>query len=106
MKKYDQVTPIKITVEGGLCPDRSLQLTLHPYATLEEWIGTFKVMLLHQTFSEDTIKELFDPQIDYADDSAVNYEESCYDTNKDAECDVDENITYRSFKQTNWKQEF
>jgi len=75
MKKYDQVTPIKITVEGGLCPDRSLQLTLHPYATLEEWIGTFKVMLLHQTFSEDTIKELFDPQIDYADDSAVNYEE-------------------------------
>jgi len=73
MKKYDQVTPIKITIEGGLCPDRSLQLTLHPYATIEEWIDTFKVMLMHQTFSEDTIKELFDPQIDHIVEDEPDY---------------------------------
>jgi len=60
MRNYDKKEPIKITVEGGLSPDRSLQLTLNAYATLEEWVETFKVILLHQTFSEDTIKELFD----------------------------------------------
>ena len=60
MKKYDQVTPIKITVEGGLCPDRSLQLTLHPYATIEEWIETFRTILVHQGFQFDTITQLFD----------------------------------------------
>jgi len=58
--KYDKKEPIKITIEGGLNPDRSMQLTLNAYSTLEEWIETFKVILLHQTFSEDTIKELFD----------------------------------------------
>jgi hypothetical protein len=60
MRNYEKKEPIKITIEGGLSPDRSIQLTLNPYATLEEWIETFKVILLHQTFSEDTIKELFD----------------------------------------------
>jgi hypothetical protein len=60
MKNYNKTTPIKITVEGGLSPDRSLQLTMNAYSTLEEWIEAFKVILLHQTFSEDTIKELFE----------------------------------------------
>lgn len=67
--KYDKKEPIKITIEGGLNPDRSMQLTLNPYTTLEEWIETFKVILLHQTFSEDTIKELFDmPEVIDSDD--------------------------------------
>ena len=94
MKKYDQVTPIKITIEGGLCPDRSLQLTLHPYATIEEWIDTFKVMLMHQTFSEDTIKELFDPQID----ETVYGNEPDYLEHKDP-------IDYKQ-ESYNWKKEF
>jgi len=93
MKKYDQVTPIKITVEGGLCPDRSLQLTLHPYATIEEWIDVFKVMLMHQTFSEDTIKELFDPQID----QTVYENEPDYFEHKDP-------IDYKQ-ETYNWKKE-
>ena len=68
MNTYNKAIPIKITVEGGLSPDRSLQLTMNAYSTLEEWVEAFKVILLHQTFSEDTIKELFDTN-DIIDDS-------------------------------------
>lgn len=57
---YNQTTPISITIEGGLSPDKTLQLTLNQYASLDDWIDAFKVILLHQTFSEDTIKELFE----------------------------------------------
>lgn len=60
---YDKQEPIKISVEGGLSPDRTLQLTMHPHSTLEEWIDTFKTILIHQTFAEDTVKELFDEPI-------------------------------------------
>jgi hypothetical protein len=92
---YDKKAPIKVTVEGGLAPDRTIQLTLNAYATTEEWIETFKTILIHQSFHEDTVKEVFDR----------DYDESCYDANND-DCSIDENITYRSFKQNNWKQEF
>ena len=92
---YDKQEPIKISVEGGLSPDRTLQLTMHPHATIEEWIETFKTILIHQTFAEDTIKELFDR----------DYDESCYDADIDDDCSVDETITYRCSK-NNWKQEF
>ena len=90
---YDKKAPIKITIEGGLAPDRTIQLTLNAYATIEEWIETFKTILIHQTFAEDTIKELFDR----------DYDESCYDADND-DCSIDENITYRSFKQNNWQE--
>jgi hypothetical protein len=92
---YDKKAPIKITIEGGLAPDRTIQLTLNAYATIEEWIETFKTILIHQTFAEDTIKELFDR----------DYDESCYDADIDDDCSVDETITYRCSK-NNWKQEF
>ena len=58
--KENKKEPIKITIEGGVCPDRSLQLTMHAYSTIEEWIDTFKTILIHQTFAEDTVKELFE----------------------------------------------
>ena len=92
---YDKTTPIKITVEGGLAPDRTLQLTLNAYSTIEEWIETFKTILIHQTFAEDTIKELFDR----------DYNESCYDPDEDDDCSIDENITYCCSK-NNYKREF
>jgi len=76
MKAYNKTTPIKITVEGGLSPDRSLQLTVNAYSTLEEWVEAFKVVLLHQTFSEDTIKELFDTN-NIIDDSYDDSDECC-----------------------------
>ena len=90
---YDKKAPIKITIEGGLAPDRTIQLTLNAYSTIEEWIETFKTILIHQTFAEDTIKELFDR----------DYDESCYDADND-DCSIDETITYRSFKQNNWQE--
>jgi hypothetical protein len=89
---YDKQEPIKISVEGGLSPDRTLQLTMHPHATIEEWIETFKTILIHQTFAEDTIKELFDR----------DYDESCYDADND-DCSIDETITYRCSK-NNWQE--
>jgi hypothetical protein len=38
----------------------SLQLTLNWDANLEEWKQAFKTILIHQTFDEDTVKELFE----------------------------------------------
>jgi hypothetical protein len=57
---YQNIDPIKITVEGGLVPDRSIQISMNPHATIEEWVETFKVILVHQTFDTEIIKEIFD----------------------------------------------
>jgi hypothetical protein len=35
-------------------------LTLCPDADINDWIETFKTILIHQSFSETTIKELFE----------------------------------------------
>lgn len=61
------LTPIKITVEGGLRPDKIIQLTISPHANIEDWIETFKTILIHQTFSEVLVKELFE-EADYTQD--------------------------------------
>jgi hypothetical protein len=50
---------ITIKVEGYRLND-SLQLTLNWDANINDWIGAFKTMLIHQTFDEDTVKELFE----------------------------------------------
>lgn len=52
--------PIKITVEGGLTENHSIQLTIPPCSTIEEWIETFRTILVHQGFQFDTITQLFD----------------------------------------------
>ncbi len=64
---YEKKTPIKITVEGGLNPDRKLELSMSSFADLEDWIEAFKTILIHQTFSEDAVKQLFEE--DYDNDS-------------------------------------
>lgn len=33
-------------------------------ASIEDWVNVFKTVLIHQTFSEDTVKELFEPWYD------------------------------------------
>ena len=55
------LTPIKITIEGGIdsC-DKKLQLTIPPCANIEDWISVFKTILIHQSFSEMLVKELFE----------------------------------------------
>jgi hypothetical protein len=65
---YDNPTPIKITVEGGLNPQRKLELTMSSFADINDWIDTFKTILIHQTFAEDTVKELFEEDYDNISD--------------------------------------
>jgi hypothetical protein len=57
---YRKTTPIEITVKGGLFPNSSLQLTMNWDSNIEDWIKTFKTILIYQTFCEDTVKELFE----------------------------------------------
>ena len=40
--------------------NKSLQLTLNWDADIEDWVDAFKTILIHQTFCEDTVKELFE----------------------------------------------
>lgn len=47
---------IIITLESEY---KKLQLTINKHSSLSDWVQAFKVLLLHQTFDEDTIKELF-----------------------------------------------
>jgi len=88
---YDKVTSIKVTVEGGLNPERKLELTMSPFADLNDWIETFKTILIHQTFAEDTVKELFQ-------------EEEYINTNDEFDS-VDVNIDCQSSRSV-WKDEF
>jgi hypothetical protein len=70
---YEKLTPIKITVEGGLNPDRKLELTMSSFADINDWVEAFKTVLIHQTFAEDTVKELFEEDCDcIAEDNDIN----------------------------------
>ena len=53
----DKKTTIK--VEGYRLND-SLQLTLNWDADINDWVNAFKTILIHQTFDEETVKELFE----------------------------------------------
>jgi hypothetical protein len=33
---------------------------MNRYSDIDDWITVFKTILIHQTFCEDTVKELFD----------------------------------------------
>ena len=50
---------ITIKVDGYKLND-SLQLTLNWDANINDWVNAFKTILIHQTFDEETIKELFE----------------------------------------------
>jgi hypothetical protein len=51
----------KITIKvEGYKHNNSLQLTLNWDANLTDWIDAFKTILIHQTFPEDLVKELFE----------------------------------------------
>jgi hypothetical protein len=67
---YNKQTPIKITVEGGFNPANKLELTISADSTIEDWVDTFKTILIHQTFTIDTVKELFEAPEDL--DSGIN----------------------------------
>jgi hypothetical protein len=57
---------ITVTVADSSCDDKiEITLnrysdTLNRYSDLNDWIKVFKTILIHQTFCEDTVKELFE----------------------------------------------
>ena len=48
-----------VRVEGYRLND-SLQLTLNWDADINDWVNAFRTILIHQTFPEDAVKELFE----------------------------------------------
>lgn len=57
-------------IVNGYKHNRSLQLTLNWDADIDDWVDAFKTILIHQTFAEDTVKELFqDNELYYVKDS-------------------------------------
>lgn len=72
----DNKTTIKI--EGYRLND-SLQLTLNWDADINDWVNAFRTILIHQTFPEDTVKELFEEKdLYYTRDSG----DSIFETSK------------------------
>lgn len=58
-----QNTDKKITIKiDGYKLNDSLQLTLNWDANIDDWVNAFKTILIHQTFDEETVKELFEDQ--------------------------------------------
>jgi hypothetical protein len=53
---------ITVTVVNHAKYNSELQLSLNWDANLDDWVSAFKTILIHQTFCEDSIKELFEDQ--------------------------------------------
>jgi len=69
MKHMSPSKEDKITVKvESFTHNKSLQLTLNWDADINDWVDAFKTILIHQTFSEDTVKELFEPWQEYDED--------------------------------------
>jgi len=50
---------IKLTVENPF-NGSELVITMSPHSDIRDWMNTFKTILIHQTFGEDQVKELFE----------------------------------------------
>lgn len=72
--KEDKIT---VKVESYL-HNKSLQLTLNWDADVDDWVDAFKTILIHQTFSEDTVKELFEDPWDEYEKAVKEKEEIDY----------------------------
>ena len=72
-KAMNQTTPktITVTVSDSSCDDK-IEISLNKYSDLNDWIKVFKTILIHQTFCEDTVKDLFE-------DSWEEYEKAMED---------------------------
>ena len=56
MKEYSE---IYISVSGGAEAGKSISLTLPWDAGISDWVDSFKTILTHQTFTPETIDEVF-----------------------------------------------
>jgi len=57
----NKTTPqtITVTVSNSSSEDK-IEISLNKYSDVNDWIKVFKTILIHQTFCEDTVKELFE----------------------------------------------
>ena len=57
----NKTTPktITVTITDSSCDDK-IEITLNKYSDINDWIKVFKTILIHQTFCEDTVKDLFE----------------------------------------------
>lgn len=62
MKLYSK---IYINVSGEANENKSLSLTLPCDANIDDWADVFKTILIHQTFTPQTICELFNEPLSY-----------------------------------------
>lgn len=51
---------ITVTVVNHAKYNSELLLSLNWDSNLDDWVAAFKTILMHQTFCEDSIKELFE----------------------------------------------
>ena len=61
---------ITVTVADSSCDDK-IEISLNKYADINDWIKVFKTILIHQTFCEDTVKDLFEDPLE--EDESVDY---------------------------------
>jgi hypothetical protein len=54
----NQQQTIIITVSDP-SSNNKLRITMNQHSNVDDWILTFKTILIHQTFNEDTVKDLF-----------------------------------------------
>jgi hypothetical protein len=68
----NKTTPhtVTIAVTDSLSDDE-IKITVNRYSDINDWIKVFKTILIHQTFCEDTVKELFEDPDESVDCSAI-----------------------------------
>ena len=54
--------PIIISVSGPKMSSQ-IKINLNWDASIDDWINAFKTILIHQTFDEETVKEIFEPYL-------------------------------------------
>jgi hypothetical protein len=68
----NKTTPhvLTVTVADSSSYDK-IEISLSKYSDINDWIKVFKTILIHQTFCEDTVKELFEDPLE--EDKSIDY---------------------------------
>jgi hypothetical protein len=98
---------ITVTVSDSSCDDK-IEISLNKYSNIDDWIKVFKTILIHQTFCENTVKELFeDPWEEYdkikdkSDLSHYDYKEYPLPTSQDLN-EIEYQSTFNEPPSTAW----
>ena len=68
----NKTTPHILTVTvADSSSDDKIEISLSKYSDINDWIKVFKTILIHQTFCEDTVKDLFEDPLE--EDESLEY---------------------------------